>query len=91
MFVDTDADVLKAVQSEPGAMGLIEVHSVDNTINVVHVDGKTADGIWIFAALEGRLLTVRPWFIGQHHTQRGPQTISERRNCPGQRRACPSQ
>ncbi len=40
MFVDTDADVLKAVQSEPGAMGLIEVHSVDNTINVVHVDGK---------------------------------------------------
>lgn len=40
MFVDTDADVLKAVQSEPGAVGLIEVHSVDNSINVVHVDGK---------------------------------------------------
>jgi ABC-type phosphate transport system substrate-binding protein len=40
MFVDTDADVLKAVQSEPGALGLIEVHSVDNSINVVHVDGK---------------------------------------------------
>jgi ABC-type phosphate transport system substrate-binding protein len=39
-FVDTDADVLKAVQSEPGAMRLIEVHSVDNSINVVHVDGK---------------------------------------------------
>jgi ABC-type phosphate transport system substrate-binding protein len=39
-FVDTDADVLKAVQAEPGAMGLIEAHSIDNTINVVHVDGK---------------------------------------------------
>jgi ABC-type phosphate transport system substrate-binding protein len=40
LFVDTDADVLKAVQSEPGALGLVEVHSVDNSINVVHVDGK---------------------------------------------------
>ena len=40
LFVDTDADVLKAVQSEPGAIGLIEVHSIDNTVNVVHVDGK---------------------------------------------------
>jgi len=39
-FVDTDADVLKAVQAEPGAIGLIEAHSIDNTINVVHVDGK---------------------------------------------------
>jgi ABC-type phosphate transport system substrate-binding protein len=39
-FVDTDADVLKAVQSEPGAVGLVEVHSIDNSINVVHVDGK---------------------------------------------------
>jgi ABC-type phosphate transport system substrate-binding protein len=40
MFVDTDADVLKAVRTEPGAVGLIEVHSIDNSINVVHVDGK---------------------------------------------------
>jgi ABC-type phosphate transport system substrate-binding protein len=40
VFVDTDADVLKAVQTEPGAMGLIEVHSIDNSVNVVHVDGK---------------------------------------------------
>ena len=40
LFVDTDADVLKAVQAEPGAMGLIEAHSIDNSINVVHVDGK---------------------------------------------------
>ena len=40
LFVDTDADVLKAVQAEPGAMGLIEAHSIDSSINVVHVDGK---------------------------------------------------
>jgi|SRR5579862_385277 len=40
VFVDTDADVLRTVQSEPGALGLIEVHSIDNSINVVHVDGK---------------------------------------------------
>ncbi len=40
LLVDTDADVLKMVEAEPGAIGLIEVHSVDNTVNVVHVDGK---------------------------------------------------
>ena len=40
VFVDTDADVLREVQSEPGAIGLIEVHSIDNSVNVIHVDGK---------------------------------------------------
>lgn len=40
VFVDTDADVLKAVQFEPGAIGLIEAHSIDNSVSVVHVDGK---------------------------------------------------
>jgi ABC-type phosphate transport system substrate-binding protein len=40
LFVDRDADVLKEVQTEPGAIGLIEVHSIDNSVNVVHVDGK---------------------------------------------------
>lgn len=40
VFVDTDADVLKEVQSESGALGLIEVRSIDNSVNVVHVDGK---------------------------------------------------
>jgi ABC-type phosphate transport system substrate-binding protein len=40
IFVDTDADVLKEVQAEPGAIGLIEAHSIDNSVNVVHVDGK---------------------------------------------------
>ncbi len=40
MIVDSDADVLKMVQSLPGAVGLVDVRSVDNTINVVRVDGK---------------------------------------------------
>jgi ABC-type phosphate transport system substrate-binding protein len=40
VFVDTDADVIKAVQAEPGALGLIEVHSIDNTVNIIRVDGK---------------------------------------------------
>ena len=40
VLVDTDADVLKEVQSEPGAVGLIEVHSIDNSVNVIRVDGK---------------------------------------------------
>jgi ABC-type phosphate transport system substrate-binding protein len=39
-MADSDADVLKLVQSTPGAIGLVDVRSVDNTINVVRVDGK---------------------------------------------------
>jgi phosphate transport system substrate-binding protein len=39
-LVDSDADVLKIVQSTPGAIGFVDVRSVDNTINVVRVDGK---------------------------------------------------
>jgi ABC-type phosphate transport system substrate-binding protein len=39
-FVETDADVMKAVQADPGAIGLIEVHSIDNSVKVVRVDGK---------------------------------------------------
>lgn len=38
--VDSDAEVLKIVQSEPGAVGLVDVRSVDNSITVVRVDGK---------------------------------------------------
>lgn len=40
IFVDTDADVIKAVQAEPGALGLIEVRSIDNSVNIIRVDGK---------------------------------------------------
>jgi phosphate transport system substrate-binding protein len=37
---DSDADVLKIVQSIPGALGFVDVRSVNNSINVVKVDGK---------------------------------------------------
>jgi ABC-type phosphate transport system substrate-binding protein len=40
VMADSDADVLKIVQSTPGAVGLVEIHSIDNTVNVVKVDGK---------------------------------------------------
>ena len=40
LLADSDAEVLRIVQSTPGAVGLVEIHSVDNTVNVVRVDGK---------------------------------------------------
>jgi ABC-type phosphate transport system substrate-binding protein len=40
ILADSDADVLKIVQSTSGAIGLVDVRAVDNTINVVRVDGK---------------------------------------------------
>jgi hypothetical protein len=39
-MADSDADVLKIVQSNAGAVGFVDARSVDNTINVVRVDGK---------------------------------------------------
>jgi ABC-type phosphate transport system substrate-binding protein len=40
VLADSDADVLKIVQATPGAIGFVDVRSVDNTISVVRVDGK---------------------------------------------------
>jgi ABC-type phosphate transport system substrate-binding protein len=40
VFVETDDDVIKMVRSNTGAVGLIEVHSIDNSVNVMRVDGK---------------------------------------------------
>jgi ABC-type phosphate transport system substrate-binding protein len=40
VMADSDADVLKIVQSNAGAVGFVDARSVDNTINVVRVDGK---------------------------------------------------
>ena len=38
--LNSDADVLEFVQSNPGAIGLIEVHSLDSRVKIVKVDGK---------------------------------------------------
>jgi ABC-type phosphate transport system substrate-binding protein len=40
VLVDSDAEVLKIVQSTPGAVGFVDVRSVDNTVTVIRVDGK---------------------------------------------------
>jgi ABC-type phosphate transport system substrate-binding protein len=40
VMADSDADVLKIVRSTPGAVGFVEIHSIDKTVNVVRVDGK---------------------------------------------------
>jgi ABC-type phosphate transport system substrate-binding protein len=40
VVADSDEDVLKIVQTTPGAIGLVDARSVDNTIKVVRVDGK---------------------------------------------------
>ena len=68
VFVDTDADVLKEVQTEPGAVGLIEVHSIDNSCERHSGRWQTADGVRISASLKGtpsvislcQILTPRP-------------------------------
>ena len=39
-MVATDAEVIDLVGSTPGAVGLVDVHSINGSINVVKVDGK---------------------------------------------------
>jgi ABC-type phosphate transport system substrate-binding protein len=38
--VDSDEDVLKHVESTEGAIGLVDVRSINDQVNVVRVDGK---------------------------------------------------
>ena len=38
--VDSDEDVLKLVEATPGAVGLVDVRSINDQVNVVRVDGK---------------------------------------------------
>ena len=39
-LVDPDDDVLSYVASTPGAIGLVELHSVNDRVTVVRIDGK---------------------------------------------------
>jgi len=39
-LVDSDSDVLSYVASTPGALGLVELHSVNDRVTVVRIDGK---------------------------------------------------
>lgn len=38
--VHSDAELLKIVESTPGALGLVDVYSITSRVNVVKVDGK---------------------------------------------------
>jgi ABC-type phosphate transport system substrate-binding protein len=38
--VESDEDVLKLVETTPGAVGLVDVRSINDQVNVVRVDGK---------------------------------------------------
>jgi ABC-type phosphate transport system substrate-binding protein len=40
VFVDSDEDLLNYVKSAPGAVGLVDVRSVNDHVNIVRVDGK---------------------------------------------------
>ena len=39
-LVDSDEDVLKVVETMPGAVGLVDVRSINDQVKVVRVDGK---------------------------------------------------
>jgi len=39
-MVSTDADVIDAVASTPGAIGFVEEHSITQRVNVIRVDAK---------------------------------------------------
>jgi hypothetical protein len=39
-LVDSDENVLKVVETLPGAVGLVDVRLINDQINVVRVDGK---------------------------------------------------
>ena len=38
--VATDAEVIEAVSSTPGAIGMVEEHSITDRVNVFKIDGK---------------------------------------------------
>lgn len=39
-LVDSDEEVLNYVESTPGAVGLVEVHSLNDHVNIIRVDGR---------------------------------------------------
>jgi hypothetical protein len=39
-IVDTEADLLRTVESTPGAVGIVDVYSITSSVKVLRVDGK---------------------------------------------------
>ena len=40
VIVDSDDDLLRAVDSTPGAVGIVDVYSINSSVKVLRVDGK---------------------------------------------------
>ena len=40
LIVGSEEELLKSVESIPGAVGLVDVYSINNRVNVLKVDGK---------------------------------------------------
>ena len=39
-IVDTDEDLLRTVEATPGALGIVDVYSINSSVKVLRVDGK---------------------------------------------------
>jgi hypothetical protein len=39
-IVDNDADLLRTVEETPGAVGIVDVYSINSSVKVLRVDGK---------------------------------------------------
>jgi ABC-type phosphate transport system substrate-binding protein len=39
-IVDSDEDLLRTVEATPGAVGILDVHSINSSVKVLRVDGK---------------------------------------------------
>jgi hypothetical protein len=39
-IVDSEADLLRSVESTPGAVGIVDVYSINSSVKVLRVDGK---------------------------------------------------
>ena len=39
-IVDTEADLLRTVESTPGAVGIADVYAINSSVKVLRVDGK---------------------------------------------------
>ena len=39
-IVDSEADLLRSVEATPGAVGIVDVYSINSSVKVLRVDGK---------------------------------------------------
>jgi hypothetical protein len=39
-IVESDEDLLRAVEATPGAMGIVDVYAINSSVKVLRVDGK---------------------------------------------------